>query len=82
MFRDTSRKGLVGGVWSASDPFVIDTGSATSIAPCHRQENDTCLTGYFTAANGSLIPAYKKVDLIVTLELNKAFSWSFVKAGI
>jgi len=47
-----------------------------------RKENDTRLTGYFTAANGSSIPAYEKVDLTVTLGLNKAFSWSFVKAGV
>ena len=81
------RKALKTGMLIVSDPkihteFMVDSGSRRSVIPCHRPATHPRLTGFMSCLNGSEVPTFESVELELTLNLGRSFTWTFVQADV
>ena len=61
--------------------FMVDSGSR-SVIPCHRPATHPSATGFMFCLNGSEVPTFESVELELTLNLGRSFTWTFVKANV
>ena len=81
------RKALRTGMLIVRDPkthieFMVDSGSRRSVIPCHRPATHPSVTGFMSCLNGSEVPTFESVELELTLNLGRSFTWTFVKADV
>jgi len=62
--------------------FLIDTGSEFSLLPCDRSSAHPSRTQWLVVANGEKVPAFESVQLTVSLNLNRKFTWRFLQADV
>ena len=75
------------GMVTVKDPktfvrFLIDSGSSHSYLPTWRDASCAGLTGMLSAANGEGVPVFEEVKLVVNLNMNRDFEWTFRRAGV
>ena len=81
------RKALKTGMLIVRDPkthieFMVDSGSRRSEIPCHRPATHPSVTGLMSCLNVSEVPTFESVELELTLNLGRSFTWTFVKANV
>ena len=81
------RKALKTGMLHVRDPkthieFMVDSGSCRSVIPCRRPVTHPSVTGFMSCLNGFKVPTFESVELELTLNLSRSFTWTFVKADI
>ena len=81
------RKTLKTGMLIVRDPkthieFMVDSGSRRSVIPCHRPATHSSVTGFMSCLNGSEVPTFECVELELTMNLGRSFTWTFVKADV
>ena len=79
------RKALKTGMLIVRDPkthieLMVDSGSRRSVIPCRRPATHPRVTGFMSCLNGSEVPRFESVELELTLNLDRLFTWTFVKA--
>ena len=62
--------------------FMVDSGRRRSVIPCHRPATHPSVTGFMSCLNGSEVPTFESVELELSLNLGRSFTWTFVKADI
>ena len=62
--------------------FMVDSGSRRSVIPCHRPATHPSVTGFMSCLNGSEVPTFESVELELSLNLGRSFTWTFVKADV
>ena len=53
-----------------------------SVIPYHRPATHPRVIGFMSCLNGSEIPTFESVELELTLNLGRLFTWTFVKADV
>ena len=89
-FSGTIRGGpdeLMPGLIFVKDPethirFLIDTGSEFSLLPCARPFDHPSRTKWLHAANDTKVPVFEPVTLTVSLNLERPFTWTFLRADV
>ena len=81
------RKALGTGMLIVRDPkthieFMVDSGSRRSVIPCHRPATHPSVTEFMSCLNGSEVPTFESVELELSLNLGRSFTWTFVKADV
>ena len=62
--------------------LMVDSGSCRSVIPCHRPATHPRVAGFMSCLNGFEVPYFESVELELTLNLGRLFTWTFVKADI
>ena len=62
--------------------FMVGSGSRRFVIPCHRPATHPSVTGFMSCLNGFELPTFASVDLELTLNLGRSFTWTFVKADV
>ena len=81
------RKALKTGMLIVHDPkthieFMVDSGSRRSVDPCHRPATHSSVTGFMSCLNRSEVPTFECVELELTMNLDRSFTWTFVQADV
>ena len=80
-------KALQTGMLIVRDPntyieFMVDSGSRRSVIPYQRPVTHPSVTGFMSCLNGSKVPTFESVELELTLNLGRSFTWTFVKTDV
>ena len=83
----TDRKALKTGMLIVRDlkthiEFMVDSDSRRSVIPYHRPATHSSVTGFMSCLNGFEVPTFESVELELTLNLGRLFTWTFVKADV
>ena len=62
--------------------FMVDSGSCRSVILCHRPARHPSVTGFMSCLNDSEVFTFESVELELTLNLGRSFTWTFVKADV
>ena len=62
--------------------FLIDTGSQYSILPSNREPSHPSYSGSLSAANNTKVPIFDSIELQLSLNMDRVFSWRFRYAGV
>ena len=78
------RKTLMTGMLIVRDPkthieLMVDSGSRCSVIPCLRPATHPSITGFRSCLNKSEVFTFESVELELTLNLARSFTWTFVK---
>ena len=62
--------------------FLVDTAAEVSVIPATASQRSLPQVTQLFAANGTVIPVYKRRTLHLELNLRRSFPWTFYVAGV
>ena len=60
---------------------MVYNGSCCSVILCHGPARHPSVTGFMSCLNDSEVSTFESVELELTLNLDRSFAWTFVKAA-